>query len=280
LINQTELKTASHKLMWSEAVQEYARSLDGTRIGFRRFGQGPAIVFVHGSLSKGYDWLDVASCLSRQFTSFLMDRRGHGHSESGATAYSIDREFDDVMAVLSAAGGGASLVGHSYGAICAMGAAMRAPVRKLVLYEPPLPIGAPIAGESFQPYCRAVDEGRMDDALEIGLRHFVQFPGAHVQRMRSSKSWPQLVSEVPSWARELRAMDALPRDVDACAALTCPTLLLLGTESPERPFRFAVAALMKILPDVRTASIAGQTHMPRRSAQSLIAKAISGFLAA
>jgi pimeloyl-ACP methyl ester carboxylesterase len=280
LINQDKLETVQLNQMRSEAVQEYVQSKDGTRIGYRRVGRGPAIVFVHGSLSRGSDWLGVANCMSRQFTSFLMDRRGHGHSERGATAYCIDREYDDVMAVLAAAGRDASLVGHSFGAICALGAALRSPVRKLVLYEPPLPVGGLIAGENFEPYCRAVDDGRLDDALEIGLKKFVEFPDAHVRKMRSSKAWPFLVSEIPSWSRELKAMDGLPGNVDACAALTCPALLLLGTESPVHPFRHAFAALLKTLPNVQTASLPGQTHMPKRSAQSMIAQEISAFVAA
>jgi pimeloyl-ACP methyl ester carboxylesterase len=280
LVEKNTLEAKTIDKMQSEAVQEYVQSKDGTRIGYRRIGHGPAIVFVHGSLSRGSDWLGVATCLSRQFTCFLMDRRGHGHSERGATAYGIDREYDDVMAVLSAAGRDASLVGHSYGAICALGAALRTSVQKLVLYEPPLPVGGLIAGENFEPYCRAVDDGRLDDALEIGLRKFVEFPEAHVRKMRSSKAWPYLVSEIPSWARELKAMDGLPGNVDACVRLSCPTLLLLGTESPVHPFRHAFAALLKTLPNVQTASLPGQTHMPKRSAQSMIAQEISSFLSA
>jgi len=280
LSNQSQLEAASLKRMPNEAVQEYVQSADGTRIGFSRLGQGPSVVFVHGSLSRGSDWLGVASCLSRQFTCFMMDRRGHGQSEPGRSPYSIEREYDDVVAVLSAAGRDAVLVGHSFGAICAMGAAMRASVRRLVLYEPPLPIGGLVAGENLAPYSRAVADGRLDDALEIGLRHFVQFPGAHVHAMRSSKSWPRLVSQVPTWRRELREMDDLPGDVDAYVAITCPTLLLLGSESPEHPFRHATSALLQTLPNVRTVSLTGQTHMPMRSAQSLIAQKISGFVLA
>lgn len=273
------METANLNLR-SEAVHEYVHSKDGTRIGYSRLGQGPSVVFVHGSLSMGSDWEGVAACMSSQFTCFLMDRRGHGRSEIGASAYSIGREYDDVLAVLSAAGRDANLVGHSYGAICAMGAALRASVRRLVLYEPPLPVGGPVAGESYEPFFRSVADGRLDDALEIGLKKFVEFPDAHVHRMRSSKSWPRLAAQVPSWPRELKAMDGLPGDVSACAALTCPTLLLLGTESPEHPFRHAYSALLQTLPNVQAASLPGQTHMPSRSASSLIAQKISGFVAA
>ncbi|MGA2809576.1 MAG: alpha/beta hydrolase [Terracidiphilus sp.] len=273
------MEAASLHPMRSETAQEYVRSKDGTRIGFTRMGKGPSIVFVHGSLSRGADWRGVATCLSQQFTCFMMDRRGHGLSESGASSYSIGREYDDVVAVLSAAGRDASLVGHSYGAICALGAAMRTSVRRLALYEPPLPIGGLIAGENLAPYCRAVADGRLDDALEIGLRKFVGLPGSHVHAMRSSRSWPRLATLVPTWPRELKAMDGLAGDVDEYVAITCPTLLLLGTESADHPFRHAISALSQTLPDVRIASLAGQSHMAMRSAQSLLAQQISDFVA-
>jgi pimeloyl-ACP methyl ester carboxylesterase len=278
LINQDILETESLNRTRTEAVQEYVRSKDGTRIGYSWFGEGPPIVFVHGSLSRGADWLGVAACLSSQFTCFMMDRRGHGRSEPGTASYSIGREYDDVVAVLSAAGCDASLVGHSFGAICALGAAMRASVRRLVLYEPPLPIGGLVAGENLAPYCRAVDDGRLDDALEMGLKKFVRLPGAHVHAMRSSKSWPKLASLVPTWPRELQAMDALAANVDAYVAITCPTLLLLGTESAEHPFRHAISALSQAMPNVRTASLTGQSHMAMRSAQNLLAQQISAFV--
>ena len=273
------LETESLNRARNEAVEEFVCSRDGTRIGFSRFGEGPAVVFVHGSLSQGLDWRGVADCMASRFTCFMMDRRGHGLSDVETGSYSIGREYEDVSAVLSVAGRDASLVGHSFGAICALGAAMRASVRRLVLYEPPLPIGGLVAGENLAPYCQAVDDGRLDDALEMGLKEFVRLPGENVHAMRKSRSWPKLASMVPSWPRELEAMDSLAGDVDAYVAITCPTLLLLGTESAEHPFRHAIAALSKKMPNVRTVNLKGQSHMAMRSAQNLLAEQISEFIA-
>ena len=120
-------------------------SADGTRIAFRRLGSGPAVVFVHGSVSTHIDWMPVARLLADRFTCFVMDRRGRAKSGEGVGPYSIEREYEDIDAVLAAAqtetGSEAALVGHSYGAICALGVAMRHLVPRLVLYEPPLPVG-------------------------------------------------------------------------------------------------------------------------------------------
>lgn len=270
--------SASLNLTHSEAVREFTRSKDGTRISFIRLGDGPSIVFVHGSLSSGTDWLGVANALSRRFTCFLMDRRGHGRSDWGASTYSMDRESEDVAAVLSAAGSGASLVAHSFGAVCALEAATRTPVHRLALYEAPLPIDGLIAGENLITYARALAEGRLDDALQIGLEKFVRLTTAQVNAMRSSRSWPRLIAMVPGWPRELEVMDKVNPDIKAYAAITCPTLLFLGSESPEHPFRKATAALTRTLPDVRVTTLAGQSHMAMRSARDLLAYHITEFL--
>src|SRR5206468_9786295 len=92
------------------------RSADGTQIGFRRLGTGPALVIVHGSLSTSQDYLPVAGLLQDSFTCYVVDRRGRGLSGAGAD-YSIEREYDDIAAVLAGAGPDAFLLGHSFGAI-------------------------------------------------------------------------------------------------------------------------------------------------------------------
>jgi pimeloyl-ACP methyl ester carboxylesterase len=128
-------------------IEGSVRSADGTRIAFRRLGSGPAIVMVHGSIATHTAWMRVARLLAGRYTCFAMDRRGRSHSGAGTSPYSIEREYEDVCAVLDAAGPGAFLAGHSFGAICALGAVLLHPVSRLVIYEPPFPAGGPVAGE-------------------------------------------------------------------------------------------------------------------------------------
>lgn len=270
--------TASPALAYSEAAQEYVRSVDGTQISVTSLGDGPPVVFVHGSLSSGSDWMCIASRLCDDFRCLMLDRRAHGDSDEGASAYCIEREYDDIVAVLEAAGPDVSLIGHSFGAICAMGAALRYPVRRLVLYEPPLPVGGLIAGEHSEPYVRAVEEKRFDDALAIGMEKFVNLPAAHVDKMRSSPAWPRMAAMVPTWPCELAEMDAIDPDVSIYKALTCPTLLVLGGRSAKHPFREAIFALSRTLPDVRLATLPGHGHMGIGSARDLLARQISRFL--
>jgi pimeloyl-ACP methyl ester carboxylesterase len=260
-------------------VEGSVRSADGTRIDFRRLGSGPALVLVHGSVSTHTDWMRVAKLLSGRFTCFAMDRRGRAHSGAGASPYSIEREYEDVAAVLGAAGPGASLAGHSFGAICALGAALRHPVPRLVLYEPPLAVGGPIAGEHLAAYARAVAEGDLDTALEIGLSKFTRLGAAAIAVMRSSRAWPHLRALAKSWTRELEAMDSLGPGVDHYRALTCPVLLLRGSVSPEHPMQDAARALAQVLPAVRVETLMGQDHMAMRAAPEMVARLMRDFLA-
>jgi pimeloyl-ACP methyl ester carboxylesterase len=259
--------------------EESLHSADGTRIGFRRFGSGPAIVFVHGSVSTHTDWMPAAKLLSTHYTCYVMDRRGRRGSGFGNGRYSVEREYEDVCAVLDAAGPGALLAGHSYGAICAMGAALLHPVPKLVLYEPPLPVGGLIAGEKLPVYARAVAEGHLERAMEMGLNEFTRLRPQVIEGIRTSRGWPRLCHLAPTWTRELEAMDALQSSVEHYRALACPVLLLIGTISTEHPMQNATRALAATLPNVRLRSLEGQDHLGLRGAPEQVAHHIAEFLA-
>jgi pimeloyl-ACP methyl ester carboxylesterase len=276
------MTTAFLERVPAEVAEGSVRSADGTRIGFRRLGSGPAVVFVHGSVSTHTDWMPVARLLASRFTCFAMDRRGRAKSGEGVGPYSIEREYEDIAAVLAAAkvetGSDAALVGHSYGAICALGAAMRHPVTRLVLYEPPLPAGGLIAGENLVPYAAAVAEGDLDKALELGLAAFPRMPAAEIAALRSSKGWPRLRPLAKSWIRELEVMDAQNPDLTHYRALSCPSMLLVGELSPEHPMLDAARVLAKVLPGVRVEWLSGQGHGAMRMAPEMVAPLIGEFL--
>jgi pimeloyl-ACP methyl ester carboxylesterase len=256
------------------------RSADGTRIGFSRLGEGPAVIFVHGSVSTHTDWMPVAKLLSRSFSCFVVDRRGRNRSELGNSPYSIDRECEDIAAVAVAAGPDAALVGHSYGAICALEAAMRIPVRRLVIYEPPLRVGGLIAGDYLEPYAQAVAANNMDAALEIGLKRFTRISEPAIAKLRASRAWPRLRTLAPTWTRELEVMDSIDSDVDRYRAIPCPIQLLVGSDSPEHPMKNAARALAETLPGIQTEILAGHGHAGIRTAPIAVASLIGRFLAA
>jgi pimeloyl-ACP methyl ester carboxylesterase len=254
------------------------RSADGTRIGYRRLGAGPAIVMVHGSVSTHTDRMPAARLLANRHTCYVMDRRGRRGSGAGHGPYSIEREYEDVCAVLEAAGPGAALAGHSYGAICSMGAALRHPVPRLILYEPPLPVGGLIAGEPLAVYARIVAEGHLEQAMELGLREFTRLRPHVIEAIRTSRGWPRLCHLAPTWTRELEAVDSLPASVEHYRAIACPVLIILGTVSTEHPMQNATRALARTLPDVRVEPLPGQNHLGLRGDPETVARLIAQFL--
>ena len=126
---------------------ETVTSRDGTPIAYERSDEGPPLILMHGMASTHLTWAFVLPELQEHFTVYAMDRRGRGESGvGGGTDYSMEREVEDVVAVIDSTDGPVDLLGHSYGAILALEVALRRTdrVRRLVLYEGriPLPEGA------------------------------------------------------------------------------------------------------------------------------------------
>src|SRR5689334_19997868 len=120
-------------------------SRDGTPLGCQSGGDGPPLVLVHGSGSSSTRWAAVLPDFEKHFTTYTFDRRGRGKSGDSAK-YTIEREFEDVVAVVDSIEQPVHLLGHSYGGITSLEATALMPrIRKLVLYEPPIPVeGVPI----------------------------------------------------------------------------------------------------------------------------------------
>ena len=111
-------------------------SKDGTPIAYWRSGEGPPLVLVHGTTADHSRWTPVLPAFEQRFTVCAVDRRDRGGS-GDSEDYSIEREFEDVAAVVDSIGEPVDLLGHSYGAVCALEAALLTRnVHKLVLYEP------------------------------------------------------------------------------------------------------------------------------------------------
>jgi pimeloyl-ACP methyl ester carboxylesterase len=251
-------------------------SLDGTRIGYLQLGSGPGIVFVHGSLGVGDEWLQVADLLADRFTCYLMDRRGRGRSDD-AGSYSLGTECADIAAVLDAAGPNPALLGHSYGGICALEAAQRVRVSKLILYEPPFPIDGPTVGDAFERYRAAVANNQLDEALLIGARDLVKLTDVQIAEFRASPAWQPMAALTPTWVRELEVIRGLPLGVKRFGQMSSPTLLLLGTATA-RHHKVASAALAETLPLARTSLLIDQGHQAHLLAPSLVARQMASFL--
>jgi pimeloyl-ACP methyl ester carboxylesterase len=256
-------------------------SQDGTPIVYVSHGSGPPVVMVHGSLLSGNDWQPVAERLADRYRVSLMDRRAHGASGSGVTAPTLEREIEDVSAVLAEVGPGACLVGHSSGAVVALHVALAVGVEDvahLVLYEPPLPLEGPIGGTALALYGDALRRQQPEEALVIGLTKFANMSAEDLRQARSSPEWVAMVAAAPTWLPEVQALDCVGSDTTRYRRVNVPTLLLLGSQSPERPLKESTAALSRVLPNARTFVLVGHGHRAEQTAPATVAEAIASFL--
>ncbi|SDJ14613.1 Pimeloyl-ACP methyl ester carboxylesterase [Nonomuraea jiangxiensis] len=212
-------------------------SKDGTTIVFDRYGAGPAIVLVHGAFTaRGHATLaGVATALAPWFAVFDYDRRGRG--DSGDTApYAVEREVEDLAAVIEAAGGTAMVFGGSSGAALALRAAAGNPaVSKLALWEPPYHVddSAPTLPPDFaEQLGTLVRTGRRGEAVSRFMVEAAEAPPEAVAAMRAQPSWPQMEALAHTLAYEAAVLgpgNALPTRV--LAAVEQPTLVLNGEHS-------------------------------------------------
>ena len=264
--------------MNAQPEEQSVRSPDGTRIGFVKMGSGPALVLVHGVLNTADQWLPVAIAMSDHCMCFVMDRRSRGRSGDGAD-YSLDRQIEDIQAVLDAAGPGASLLGHSSGAIYALETARRFPVGRLVLYEPPLHFQGPKAEGLVDRIRAKVESKQFENAVTIFLKEEARVPEDALSGVQATPLWDQMVALAPTLLGELEMILRLGPSVERYRDVSIPTLLLSGTETVDHP-SFATKALQDTLPNVRKAMLDGQGHGANGEAPDMVARAVTDFLLA
>jgi pimeloyl-ACP methyl ester carboxylesterase len=257
---------------------ETVRSTDGFAIAYRRSGVGPPLVLVHGTTADHARWAPVLPALEEHFTVCTVDRRGRGGSEDAA-AYSIEGEFEDVAAIVDSIGEPVNLLGHSFGAICSLEASLCSHnVRKLVLYEPPIPTGISIypvgAAARIQ---TLVEAGERDSAVTTFLREIARVPPHELALLQAAPAWQGRVAAAHTIAREMQAAEEYVFDPARFRSMQTPTLLLLGGDSP--PFlKAGTAAVEAALPDVRVTVMPGQQHTAMNTAPDLFARAVLQFL--
>ncbi len=211
----------------------HVESPDGVRIAFEAGGQGPALVLVHGAGSARWGFDSLWPLLEASFTVMAIDRRGRGDSDDGGPPYSIEREFADVAAVVSEAGEGALLCGHSYGGLVAAGAAALLPeLERLVLYEPPM--GGVLADRRWiERYETQLETGNRPAAVREFLRDVGGYSEAEIDALQDTPAWAKRLAAAPTVPRELRAEHALTLESLELGRLSVSCLMLLGSASPD-----------------------------------------------
>ncbi|MFE0946487.1 alpha/beta fold hydrolase [Streptomyces mutabilis] len=237
-------------------------SRDGTRIGYERTGDGPAVVLVSGAMSTGATMAPLAAELSGRLDVTVYDRRGRG--ESGDTApYAVEREVEDLAALIEALGGEASLFGVSSGGALALRAAADGlPVRSVAVYEVPYAMDdatARAGAEYRERLTEALAQGRHGDAVELFLR-LAGLGEEMIRGARQSPMWAGMESVAPSLAYDDAVMgdNRVPRS--EIASITCPLLALAGGAS-DAWWHEAARAIADAAPDGRYGTVEGQTHM-------------------
>lgn len=254
------------------AVSGAVISSDGTRIGFERSGAGPALVIVHGGVNSAADWKRVAALLSPRFDCLVMDRRGRGASGDGPV-HSLRHEAEDIAAVLAAAGDGAVLFGHSYGAVCALEAALIAPVARLIVYEPPLLASTdPGYAAAFQ---AQLDAGETEAALADFLLNLTGMPAAALEPLRASAAWQRMLAVAWTLPREADALSRLG-PMARYAAIAVPVLAITGGDTRGHQLA-ATEALAAVIPGLQRLTLPGHGHAAHRSGPESIAEAIADF---
>jgi len=254
----------------------HTTSSDGTTIGWHRLGTGPAIVVVHGVLATGEQFLPVAHALADEYTLFLVDRRGRPLS-GNAENYGLATEIADVEAVLAVAGPGATLFGHSYGAVVSAAAAAGTDISALVLYEPPLLVNGPFPESAMTAIAAAIDGGDNDRALSIFLSDILHESDTAIADRRQTPMWTEWAALAPVWMRELRVIDTLVDDLDRFTAIRQRTLLLFGTDSPQYLID-ATRFVAEHTPDSTLVEFPGQEHFAHVTEPVAVADAVRSFL--
>ncbi|HKP20780.1 MAG TPA: alpha/beta hydrolase [Thermoleophilaceae bacterium] len=249
---------------------------DGVRIACEVSGSGPPLVMVHGAGSARWSFGLVVPHLETRFTVIAIDRRGRGDSADG-DEYALDREYQDVAAVVRDAGGEAMLFGHSYGGLVAAGAALELDLPRLALYEPAMG-GGLTTPERIERWERLIEEGDPDTVTREFLREIAGMADEDIDRLASTPLWEARRQVVPTLPRELRAELAHRFDGSFFSGMEAPTLLLVGSESPQWAVR-SVDAHAAAIPNAEKRVLEGQGHGANMTAPEALADELGRFFA-
>ena len=261
----------------------HVTSADGTKIAYERQGSGLPVILVDGAL--GYRALGfskkLADELADRFTVYTYDRRGRGES-TDTVPYSVQREVEDIEALIAVAGGSAHVYGISSGAALALEAANRGlPIDRLGLYEIPFVLDG--SREPMDPHYRenldrALADGDRGEAVKRFMR-LVGVPGPFVFVMRFMPAWSKLKASAHTLPYDQTVLgdtgSGKPLPADRTAGVKVPTLAIAGGKSPEW-MRNAMVAVAEAIPTAEYRTLEGQMHNVKAKA---LAPVLADFFA-
>src|SRR5262245_56834490 len=268
----------------AEATLTRVKAPDGTTIAVFVSGTGRPLVVVPGTTSDHTTWRLVLPLLEPHVAVHAVDRRGRGASGDNEH-YTIEREYEDVAAVVDAAaaatGASVDLLGHSFGGNVAFGAALLTPnIHKLVLYEGwpvPNPAHRSISPEVIDRLESLLADGRPEQMLEAFYRELVMMSEQEIHGIKAAPSWSARVAAAPTVPRELSAFGAQAFDPRQAAQIGMPVLLVVGGASADE-IRADPEVVAASLSDARICVLDGQAHIAHLTDPQGFAAHVLSFL--
>jgi pimeloyl-ACP methyl ester carboxylesterase len=260
------------------------RSRDGTPIAYDTAGDGPAVILVGGAFSyrRYKSWVQLTELLAPRFRVVSYDRRGRG--DSGDTApYAVEREIEDLAALVEAAGGRAHVFGMSSGGVLALrAAAAGVPIERAVVYQPPFSVDASghLPPPDFESRLDAlVASGDRGATVRYFMREGMGAPRVLVGALRLARPlWRNLEAVAHTLPYDYAVMNGTvhgtPLAPEPWASIATPTLVLDGGKSPAS-LQLAADALVERMPVARRGRLDGQGH---NVSMTVLAPVLGDFL--
>jgi pimeloyl-ACP methyl ester carboxylesterase len=244
-------------------------SRDGTRIAYVRAGRGTPIVIATGVFNDHTTGAELADLLAVDHTVITYDRRGRG--ESGDTLpYDIDREIEDLAALIDELGGTAAVFGFSSGAVLGLRAAADGvPITRLALYEPPFEDPEHRPADRPRRLAELIADGRPGEAVALFQTDHIGLPPDMVARIQQSPMWTGLLAYAPSMVYDATITTTLAMPTAEMLAVDTPTLVISGAETWPM-LREAATRLANDLPSARHHEVPGgamHTIPPKETAE-------------
>lgn len=237
-------------------------SADGTKIAFDQTGEGPPVILVVGAFNDRSTGAPLARALESQFTVLNYDRRGRGAS-GDTQPYAVEREIEDLDALIREAGGEARVFGYSSGATLALKAAARGlNITKLALYDAPFMVGDDVPRppkDMASQLAKLVSSGRRGDAVELFQTRLVGIPEQVVAQLRHAPFRPALEATAHTLVYEASIVGDLTLPTAQLKSIHAPTLAVYGGAGPAS-MGDGAKALAEALSDGRVRELDGQTH--------------------